>query len=390
MSHWLQSSRVSARQAALKRRLVAVLVCAVAFVASSLCALEFEEFPVVNGAGEIPTVLAVRELIAARIHQGPNAEFDGWFYGGLTAAAARQHLESLLKLKVDDAVELCRLNDVQKQKLQLAGDVDIRRFFESTRDLARRLEAARSRQANLGEFVAEAHLLRVSLDYELCDDRSFFAKTLRNALTAEQLAEFDRTERARRQHRYATRVVATTLKLKNLLDLRREQCENLVRLLTEKTPPLRKFGRYDFDVVLYQMSQLVEADLNAVFDPAQWGALKKLLVRIQAMKPFFEEAGLVETVGTRSSKTDDPTEKKLSGDRDSSDRDGATADLRRVIRLLLEEIEFAEKDEIRSDDLAKRAWGPEQVVGPPDTPQAGDIATAWASQTEDDRLEWLI
>jgi hypothetical protein len=37
----------------------------------------------------------------------------------------------------------------------------------------------------------------------------------------------------------------------------------------------------------------------------------------------------------------------------------------------------------------KRGWGPEQVLGPPDTPQAGDCQTAWASQTQDGGEEWL-
>jgi hypothetical protein len=39
----------------------------------------------------------------------------------------------------------------------------------------------------------------------------------------------------------------------------------------------------------------------------------------------------------------------------------------------------------------KRQWGPEQVIGPPDTfPMAGDIVTAWASLTEDGQDEWLL
>ncbi len=37
----------------------------------------------------------------------------------------------------------------------------------------------------------------------------------------------------------------------------------------------------------------------------------------------------------------------------------------------------------------KRAWGPEQVLGKPDTPGAGDIQTAWASRTQDGQEEWL-
>ncbi len=44
----------------------------------------------------------------------------------------------------------------------------------------------------------------------------------------------------------------------------------------------------------------------------------------------------------------------------------------------------------RVQRTAKRSWGPEQAEGPPDTKGAGDIQTAWASQTQDGQKEWLI
>lgn len=37
----------------------------------------------------------------------------------------------------------------------------------------------------------------------------------------------------------------------------------------------------------------------------------------------------------------------------------------------------------------KRSWGPEQVVGEPDTLQAGDLRTAWAPLQQDGGEEWL-
>lgn len=40
-------------------------------------------------------------------------------------------------------------------------------------------------------------------------------------------------------------------------------------------------------------------------------------------------------------------------------------------------------------EAARRAWGPEQATGKPDTPGAGDIQTAWASATPDGKDEWL-
>jgi hypothetical protein len=46
--------------------------------------------------------------------------------------------------------------------------------------------------------------------------------------------------------------------------------------------------------------------------------------------------------------------------------------------------------EQKADVKAKRDWGPEQATGEPDTKEAGDIVTAWASQTPDGRDEWLL
>lgn len=38
---------------------------------------------------------------------------------------------------------------------------------------------------------------------------------------------------------------------------------------------------------------------------------------------------------------------------------------------------------------SKRNWGPEQATGAPNTEQVGDLATAWASLSQDDQPEWL-
>ena len=54
---------------------------------------------------------------------------------------------------------------------------------------------------------------------------------------------------------------------------------------------------------------------------------------------------------------------------------------------------FGESDEtpppVKRPPVAKRSWGPEQATGKPDTPQAGDRSTAWASKTADGQDEWL-
>jgi hypothetical protein len=45
--------------------------------------------------------------------------------------------------------------------------------------------------------------------------------------------------------------------------------------------------------------------------------------------------------------------------------------------------------DLTSVQRPKRDWGPEQATGEPDTNMAGDIVTAWASQSPDGQAEWL-
>jgi hypothetical protein len=48
------------------------------------------------------------------------------------------------------------------------------------------------------------------------------------------------------------------------------------------------------------------------------------------------------------------------------------------------------QEEIHAIRNPRRSWDTSQVLGPPDTPGAGDISTAWASATPDGREEWLL
>jgi hypothetical protein len=48
------------------------------------------------------------------------------------------------------------------------------------------------------------------------------------------------------------------------------------------------------------------------------------------------------------------------------------------------------RDRVDQPQQAKRAWGPEQATGEPDTPTAGDMQTAWAALQASGQDEWLM
>jgi hypothetical protein len=49
----------------------------------------------------------------------------------------------------------------------------------------------------------------------------------------------------------------------------------------------------------------------------------------------------------------------------------------------------ADEEEPEADSDHLEAWSAEQVVGPPNTPTAGDARTAWAPREQDGGAEWL-
>jgi hypothetical protein len=46
--------------------------------------------------------------------------------------------------------------------------------------------------------------------------------------------------------------------------------------------------------------------------------------------------------------------------------------------------------DLASETPLDRSWGPEQATGAPNTPEAGDIPSAWASLARDESDEWLM
>lgn len=56
------------------------------------------------------------------------------------------------------------------------------------------------------------------------------------------------------------------------------------------------------------------------------------------------------------------------------------------VRPIMPQADFAPP---RLSNPTRRPWSAEQVIGPPDTLQAGDMSTAWASREPDGGVEWL-
>ena len=78
------------------------------------------------------------------------------------------------------------------------------------------------------------------------------------------------------------------------IGLRADQGQRLVKLIVADTKPPRKYGNYDYYVVIYQMSKMKDDKFKAILDDAQWQSLKKTLVQYGGMEQFLRSQGYLE------------------------------------------------------------------------------------------------
>lgn len=117
---------------------------------------------------------------------------------GFNPTGERGRIESVLRHKVRHVAVACSLSELQKQKLQLAGQGDIARMFHELEDLQRESRMAVSAdnaetklKAQIIHVFRRAGPLRNLFDKpDPFDEASFFRKALNKTLTPDQLAAY--------------------------------------------------------------------------------------------------------------------------------------------------------------------------------------------------------
>ena len=123
--------------------------------------------PVVSGADD-DDERPPAEDAQANDRAAHEAQFDRWIFqanvrlGGNgrvaengVAAAARIQIDSQLKVRLDELVRDCHLNEAQQRKLALAGRGDIKRFFDQVEEVRKKFVAVRNDQNRLNQVWQE-------------------------------------------------------------------------------------------------------------------------------------------------------------------------------------------------------------------------------------------
>ncbi len=225
-----------------------------------------------------------------------------WIFGtARNADAATKLLESKLRIKILEFERHRRANEEQKKKLELAGQVDIRRWMDRVDELLRQGQAGKHDLTRVNEVHRQAVRLGQSVNAGLFDEESFFAKTARHLFTREHMEETDR-QRQSLEHQDHAQQAAALLKIP--LRLTDQQEQSLVELLRTQTRPPRRPGEYGFQVALFDMQRLPEGKLKPLFSDAQWDLLQRQFEQVKWLEPYLKQNGFLHDMEPATAKAE--------------------------------------------------------------------------------------
>ena len=255
------------------------------------------------GAGFVSTMNAApddveppKEVAQENVHvfQMDEANFDAnVFQPSGDPKQARTQIETKLKLQLEELNRVCGLSDPQKQKLKLAASSDIKRFFDEVGVIRKKVKAGKIDQNEWNNIWQEIQPLRVKQSTGLFGDTSFYAKSVRKTLTAEQFAKYEAIVNERRRFRYRASIEVILTNMETAIPLRHSQHDAIVKLLLEETQPPPTFGQYDQYLIMYQLGKLAESKIKPLLDEQQWGQLKVQINQNQGMEQFLIQNGLI-------------------------------------------------------------------------------------------------
>jgi hypothetical protein len=224
------------------------------------------------------------------------SNFDRWVFGNLgNAVSARDRLEDMLALTIAEVERSCKLTDEQKSKLLLAGRGDIKRFFDRVEDARAVFQRLRRDQNKINEIFQSTQPLAAVLSAGIFGDKSFYAKTLRNTLTPDQVAMQRQAAVEKNAFRYRAKVRLAVADLDTSIGFTVEQRQKLVEvLLTETRPSLKSGHLYETTVVLLKASRLPEEKLRPILDETRWSILARKLKQAQGMEAFLKSQGFLD------------------------------------------------------------------------------------------------
>jgi hypothetical protein len=222
--------------------------------------------------------------------------FDRWIFGNVgNSGTARDRLESLLMLSVGEVDRSCRLTEVQKKRLILAGRGDIKHFLDRLADARKVFDELRHDQNNINVIHLETIPLANSLRTGLFGNDSIFAKSIFSTLETDQAESYHKFLDERNLFRHQAKIRLAVMTIDQAIGMTGEQRQKLIELaLRETKPASMPIPQYESQVVMLKISRIPEARFREFLDEPRWKALSRQFQQARGMEAFLKQNGYID------------------------------------------------------------------------------------------------
>lgn len=224
-------------------------------------------------------------------------QFEQWvFQHQGSASKQRKKLELELQLTIEEISRACELGKSQEEKLRLAGQADIRSFFNEYHVVRGKFMKVRHDQQEFNKIWNDIQPLQQKLGTGLFNQGSMLKKVAESTLNNEQGKERRQAEAARRKFRYRALVELHVMNLEKQIPLQANERKALLELILSETLPPTSFGQNDQIYLIYHLSQIGKKKITAAVSGAQGQALLKMYQQGRHYKNHLEQLGVVPFV----------------------------------------------------------------------------------------------
>lgn len=193
-----------------------------------------------------------------------------------------KRLNVVLERFVDAADAACGLEGSQRQKLLLAGQIDIDRFAEEYRRIeSQATDDAAKHEARLAALSNQARTMFVDHD-------SSFQRALRARLTTEQRAKLAIAERSRHDFRLQALAESVVVGFERSAALTSAQCIELHQMLQKAAVGGPATPHWQLDC-LRAITRLPHENLQPIFADQQWPAIERQLMQLEEVAQQLDE-----------------------------------------------------------------------------------------------------
>lgn len=228
------------------------------------------------------------DLVRVQLVQFTEKTFDQNNFGKLTVIGAERKCRESLQAQIELLEKAFVMSEAQRTKLELAGELDIARFFASYEDLKRRFKfggmTRNEWQATIAKMQTEAKPIKAKYEAGMHGKSSLFAKTLTRILDPKQRATLRSLHQTRAIRTYANYIRYTLAFVDPQLPLTKLQRDTITELMLQKTSPPDSYGTSLTPAyrVLSRMAQ-IEDQIRELFSDQEWVVISALVTRAKQM-----------------------------------------------------------------------------------------------------------